>query len=86
MVKTVSAMDKQRVGAFSIYGQLDMAAPAYPRSAPDRTDSGLIVMIPEMTVQRHRMVMSSPMIINAKPTAKFHGPSSFMNRIFSEAM
>lgn len=35
---------------------------------------------------RHRMVINRPMIINAKPIAKFHGPSSSMNGIFSAAM
>lgn len=36
-------------------------------------------------VYRQRMVMSRPVIMNAKPTAKFHGPSSAMNGILSPA-
>jgi hypothetical protein len=37
-------------------------------------------------LSRQRIVMSKPMIISAKPMAKFHAPSSSMNGIFSAAM
>lgn len=47
---------------------------------PEGVEPSGSIAIP--SAQRHRMVISNPMIMKANPTAKFHGPSSAMNGIF----